>query len=140
MANSQQHGQGSAALILVVDDDWLNRELLDGVLALQGYTVQLAASGEAALKFVAQQTPDLALVDIRMPGMDGFEVCRRLKALQSESGIFPIIMMSGLEGSQQERESAREAGADDFFPRTGSMEELVTRIAGWLPPAAQTKT
>lgn len=72
--------QTRQATILVVDDDERNRKLLEALLAAEGHAVRSAASGEEALAAVAQQLPDLILLDIMMPGIDGFEVARRLKA------------------------------------------------------------
>jgi DNA-binding response OmpR family regulator len=116
-------------LILVVDDDWLNRELLEGLLTLNGYRIALAPDGPRALELAASQPPDLALIDVRMPDMDGFAVCRELK---KTAGEVRVIMLSGLRGSDDERQQARDCGADDFISRDLPGGELVKRIAALL--------
>ncbi|MGD8912697.1 MAG: response regulator [Candidatus Thiodiazotropha sp.] len=97
----------TAKQVLVVDDNPLSRKLLNDILSAEGYSVRLAASGSEALNAIAKEPPDAILLDIMMPGMDGFEVVRRLKA---DKHIFlpPIIMVSALD---DEGSSARLAAA-----------------------------
>lgn len=115
-------------LVMVVDDEWLNRELMEGILLLQNYRVIHAHSGEQALKLVYEQQPDLILLDVRMPQMDGFEVSRRIKA-DPVTQTIPIIMLSGLDVNPTERQQALEAGAVDFINRSILNQELADRIA-----------
>src|SRR3712207_5464390 len=98
--------------ILVVDDTPRNIKLLDALLTPRGYTVVPAGSGREALEKVASEQPDLILLDIVMPGMDGYEVCRRLRD-DPATRLLPIIMITA--SGEQEKIKAIEAGADDFI-------------------------
>lgn len=118
-------------LVLIVDDEWLNRELMEGILLLQDYRVIQAHSGEQALRLAIEQHPDLVLLDVRMPRMDGFEVSRRLKSDPATDQI-PIIMLSGLEANEEERLRALDAGADDLINRSILNQELADRVAELL--------
>lgn len=120
--------------ILVVDDDWLNRELLEGILDGVGYEVLLANSGDKALQLARSRAPDLILLDVRMPGMDGYTVCRQLKAAPATARI-PVIIITGLEG-EDDVEAARAAGADAVVNRMAPAAELLDRIRHLLPSAA----
>lgn len=113
-------------LILIVDDDWLNRELLEGILAIEGLRSISANSGAKALQLVQEHAPDVIVLDVHMPGMSGEEVCTRLKASPRTADI-GIIMISAADQSD-DVERAHEAGADDFLSRTRLSEELVLRI------------
>lgn len=118
-------------LVLIVDDEWLNRELMEGILQLQNYRILTASGGEQALKLVAEKHPDLVLLDVRMPRMDGYEVCRRIKTNTTTRDSL-VMMISGLEDNQQERQDALDAGADDFISRSVVMQELTNHIAALL--------
>ncbi|MBZ0104932.1 MAG: response regulator [Sulfuricella denitrificans] len=87
--------------ILITDDDARNRKLVETLLHANGYDVRSVASGQAALEAIAADPPDLILLDLMMPGMDGFEVVRRLK-VDPETGKIPVIMVTALddEGSR----------------------------------------
>jgi len=124
---TQASKQGS---ILIIDDLEENRELLSRRLGRLGYSVQVTSSGEEALAVIAQQAPDLVLLDILMPDLDGFEVLRRLKA-QSLTQHIPVIMLS----SADETETAVrciELGADDFLPKPFNPTLLMARIESSL--------
>src|SRR5215211_7104434 len=84
----------SAQRVLIVDDDALSRGTAEALLAPVGYRIRCTASGEAALAAVAEETPDLVLLDVMMPGLDGFEVCRRLREHLRGDHI-PIILVTG---------------------------------------------
>jgi PAS domain S-box-containing protein len=112
--------------ILVVDDTTANLQLLTNLLTEQGYTVYPASDGELALEFVRTTLPDLILLDIRMPGMDGFEVCRRLKADERTRSI-PIIFISILEDERDKVKGFRE-GAVDYITKPLQQEEVLARI------------
>ena len=112
--------------VLVVDDDPEALSLLAGVLQREGYRVQPADSGKLALLSVAAQPPDLILLDARMPGMDGFEVCRQLK--ESESGRrVPVIFVSASR-DRQEWVQGLSLGAVDFISKPFQREELLARV------------
>jgi response regulator RpfG family c-di-GMP phosphodiesterase len=114
------------ARILLVDDEASGREILASLLKPHGYQLALAASGPEALEQVAAFDPDLILLDVMMPEMDGFEVCRRLRATPAVSEI-PIILLTALD-DRASRLSGIEAGADDFISKPFDRTELRTRI------------
>ena len=112
--------------LLVVDDTAANRQLLTNLLTGHGYTVYPASDGELALEFVRTILPDLILLDIRMPGMDGYEVCRRLKADERTRDI-PVIFISILEDERDKVKGFRE-GAVDYITKPFQQEEVLARI------------
>ena len=111
--------------ILVVDDVPRNVRLLAAVLTGAGYEVVSAGSGSEALAAVAKDAPDLVLLDIRMPDIDGYEVCRRLRA-DPAAAFLPIVMVTSAEG--EERVAALTAGADDFVTKPFNNDELLARV------------
>src|SRR4051794_5076281 len=102
-----------AARILVVDDQRSNVEMMAGVLQARGYEVLTASSGEAALQQVRAAHPDLVVSDIVMPGLDGYELCRTLRA-DAASALLPIVLITSPD-AEHERVKCIEAGADDFL-------------------------
>jgi adenylate cyclase len=113
------------ARILVVDDVPRNVRMLEAVLTPHGYQVVSAHSGPEALAVVAHDAPDLVLLDIRMPHMDGYEVCRRIRA-DPHASFTPIVMVTSAEG--EDRVGAIEAGADDFVSKPFNQQELLARV------------
>jgi CheY-like chemotaxis protein len=111
--------------ILVVDDVPRNVRLLATVLTAAGYEVVSAGSGAEAIEAVARDGPDLVLLDIRMPDIDGYEVCRRLRS-DPAAEFLPIVMVTSAEG--EERVAALEAGADDFVAKPFNQDELLARV------------
>ena len=103
------------ARILVVDDIEANVRLLEAKLTAEYYEVVTAADGVQALAAAAEHDPDIILLDVMMPGMDGFEVCRRLKADPATRHI-PVVLVTALDG-RRDRLSGLEAGADDFLTK-----------------------
>jgi signal transduction histidine kinase len=118
-----------AATILVVDDIPENVRLLEAVLIPRGYEVLPATSGEEALRLVEEHDPDLVLLDVVMPGMDGYQMCRNLRA-NEETALLPVIMVTSSIGP--EKTEAIEAGADDFIPKPFNHGELLTRVRSLL--------
>lgn len=118
------------ARILVVDDINANLRLLDAKLRSEYYEVATAASGEEALRQVAAWSPDVVLLDVMMPGMDGYEVCRRLKSDPASQHI-PVVMVTALV-DQSERVKGLEAGADDFLSKPVNDAMLFARLRALL--------
>jgi PAS domain S-box-containing protein len=112
--------------ILVVDDNTGNLQLLQNLLTEQGYSVFPASSGELALEFVQSTLPDLILLDIKMPGMDGYETCRRLKADKRTASI-PIIFLSALE-DEHNKVKGFQAGGVDYITKPFQSEEMLARV------------
>jgi PAS domain S-box-containing protein len=116
--------------LLVVDDTSANLELLGDILGGAGHNVRLAADGELALRSVQAKRPDLILLDVRMPGLDGFEVCRRLKADATTRDI-PVIFLSSLT-EMVDKAKAFELGAVDYLPKPVAAEEVRARVQNHL--------
>lgn len=118
------------AKILIVDDESRNLRLMNAMLVPLGFDVILARDGEEALRKVKEMPPDLILLDILMPKMDGFEVARRLKQ-EKETKIIPIVMLTALQEAEH-RVKAWEMGADDFVSKPVEKTELRARIRSLL--------
>ena len=112
--------------ILAVEDERTSLKLLTRVLVEEGYVVQTAVSGELALESIANAHPELVLLDIVMPGIDGFEVCRQLKAKEETSHI-PVIFLSA-STETKERVEGFKLGAVDFVPKPFQRQELLARV------------
>ena len=116
--------------ILVVDDTPANVKLLVDVLAAKGYAASAATHGEEALAMIAREQPDLVLLDIMMPGLSGYEVCRRIRA-DPQTALLPVVLCTSLD-PQQERINGIEAGADDFVSKPINRPELLARVKSLL--------
>jgi len=120
-------GKGS---LLVVDDDLIVRQTLEAFLTREGYQVRCAPSGETALMFANEDPPELVLLDIRIPGADGFQICRRFKESPKTSDI-PVIFISGLEEAVDKVEGFAAGGAD-YITKPFQCEELLARVESHL--------
>ncbi len=116
--------------LLVVDDNPQNIELLTALMEAEGYEVISAADGLEAMALVAASPPDLILLDIMMPKMDGYAVCRRLKQ-EAATRLVPIVLLTAL-GAEEARIKGIEAGADDFITKPFSRAELKARVRSLL--------
>ena len=121
---------GNAGLVLVVDDVLANRELLQQTLKRDGHMVETASAGEEALAAVGRCAPDLILLDVMMPGMDGFEVCRRLKN-DPATRLIPVVLVTALE-AHEDKLKGINAGADDFLTKPVNAYELRARVRALL--------
>ena len=112
--------------ILVVDDQPANLETLTAILTEHGHRVRPAANGHSAVKAAQESPPDLILLDILMPNVDGYEVCEQLKADERTRDI-PIVFISGL-GDTQEKVKAFAAGGVDYVTKPFHVEEVLARV------------
>ncbi len=119
--------------ILVVDDDEMNRDMLSRRLLRKGYDVVLAVNGEEAIERVAAERPQLILMDLSMPVLDGYEATRRLKA-SGETAAIPIIGLSA-HAMVGDREKALAAGCDDYDTKPVELPRLLGKVETFLSPA-----
>jgi len=123
------------ALVLVVDDDVRMLRMIKRTLELEGFRVLAASSGETALKAFEKEPPDIVLLDIMMPDMDGYSVCRRLR----EFSTVPIIMVTA-KGDDKEKIEGLDIGADDYVTKPFSTSELTARVKAVLRRASSRDT
>ena len=120
----------NAAHILVVDDVAKNVKLLADVLAARGYRISTANSGEEALASLRAEPPDLVLLDVMMPGLSGYDVCRAIRS-DPANAVLPVVLVTALDPAQ-ERVKGLEAGADDFLSKPVAQAELLARVRSLL--------
>jgi len=119
----------SECIVLVVDDTEANVDILVDALA-EDYDIAVAMDGESALEIVADDKPDLILLDIMMPGMDGYEVCEKLKA-DNETRDIPIMFLSG-KTDAADKEKAMAMGAVDFITKPIDVPDIQQRVKNYL--------
>ena len=124
-----QHPAGQGTVV-VVDDTDVSAEVLRRYLVDEGYRVEVASDGPSGIEAVHRFSPDVVLLDVMMPGMDGFEVCRRLKA-DSTTRLTPVVLVTTLD-DRQDRLAGAEAGADDFLTKPVDLDQLRARIGALL--------
>jgi adenylate cyclase len=120
----------AAARILVVDDVPLNVKLIADLLGVKGYRTSTASSGAEALASLAADPPDLVLLDVMMPGLSGYDVCRAIRADPAHA-MLPIVLVTALDPAQ-ERAKGLDAGADDFLSKPVNQAELLARVRSLL--------
>jgi adenylate cyclase len=116
--------------ILVVDDYELNLALISRILELSGFEVTLARSGEEAIQSLTQSMPDLAILDVMMPNMDGYELCAKLRQPPIYATL-PIILLTAMS-SEGEKVKAKRAGANEIWSKPFEMEHFLRRIKDLL--------
>ncbi len=119
------------AKILLVEDNEMNRDMLERRLLRKGFSVVLATDGEESIRLAASEGPDLILMDLSLPGIDGWEATRRIKA-ESETGLIPIIALTA-HAMTGDRDKALAAGCDDYDSKPVEMERLLEKMQRLLP-------
>lgn len=117
--------------ILIVDDDYMNREILQAHMSNAGYSVLTANGGLAALEVIKQQPPDIILMDVRMPGMTGYELCAHLKS-QPDTLHLPVLLMTAMDDDEN-LANGSAAGADGFISKpfnTNDIQAQIRRLIG----------
>lgn len=115
-----------AYTILIVDDDDLNREVMEAYLSLEGYSILVTGSGRKALEIAKLKQPDLMILDVRLPDLDGINVCKLLKS-DSQIKHILVMMITGLS-DRETRQQAEDAQVDLFFPRPFDGDDFVAEI------------
>ncbi len=119
------------AKILLVEDNKLNRDMLTRRLQRKGFSVVLAGDGEEGVAMAASESPDLILMDLSLPGVDGWEATRRIKAA-TETGAIPIVALTA-HAMTGDREKALAAGCDDYDSKPVELERLLGKMQRLLP-------
>ena len=127
---ASMRSNSQSGLILVVDDEEKHRRLLRDMLEANGYRVEVAKDGKAALERVKEAPPDVILLDVIMPGVDGFEVCRQLKKTQ-ETALIPVLLVTSLS-EREDRIAGIKAGANDFLTKPVNLREVMLRVKNAL--------
>lgn len=129
--SDEKESRDDSRLILIVEDNQDSRELLIKVLRTRGYRISEAVDGEEALRKMTEDRPDLVLMDISIPKIDGLEVTRRVKGQESLKDI-PIIALTA-HAMKGDREKALKAGCDGYIPKPVNVRELPAQIKTFLP-------
>jgi len=122
--------EGQPGRVLIVDDTPSNVKLLEDLLTYHGFEVEVAPDGESALERLRIWAPDVVLLDILLPGMDGYSVCRKIRE-DARYAMLPVVMVTALDG-REERVQGLDAGADDFLSKPVNPPELLARVRSLL--------
>lgn len=125
-----QDVMGAPACVLIVDDDTASRSTVAALLSPLGYRLRFASDGEEALASVQEEIPDLVLMDVMMPEMDGYEAMRRIRATE-EFKTIPMIALTA-KAMKGDREKCMEAGASDYITKPIDAQQLVSLLRVWL--------
>ena len=125
-----EHGRVGIPRVLIVDDERRNRDLMEVMLSAEGYSLLTATNGEEALAAVANEGADLVLLDVMMPGMDGYQVAAGIKANPATAHV-PIIMLTALD-DRNSRMHGLSAGAEEFLTKPVNRAELCLRVRNLL--------
>lgn len=115
-----------AKKILIIEDDPAISRLVDYSLKHEGYDVVAATNGLEGIRKAQYEAPDLVILDVMLPGMDGFEICHRLRA-ESETSQLPILMFSA-KAQEIDKDTGLKVGADDYLPKPAAPAEIVNRV------------
>jgi DNA-binding response OmpR family regulator len=121
--------------VLVVDDNDMNLALVSKILEMAGYQVRVACNAQDAIESIQKDMPNLAILDVMMPDMDGFELCRKLRQ-PPNNVIVPIIMLTAMS-SPTEKQLAKEAGANDIWSKPFDMDLFLKRVGKLLKKATR---
>lgn len=124
------HARSLSPHVLVVEDEDAQREMLAYNLQAEGFRVSAAATGDEGLRLIAEDPPDVLVLDWMLPGVSGIEVCRRLRA-RAETRALPVIMLSA-RGEEADRVRGLETGADDYVSKPYALAELLARVRAQL--------
>ena len=113
-------------LILVADDDAMNREIMEAFLSAENYNIALANNGASALHKASTIQPDLIILDVKMPDMTGYDVCKQLRG-SDVTRETPVMIVTGFD-AKSDRERAFQAGASVFFPRPFRGDDLIAQV------------
>jgi two-component system response regulator RpaA len=117
---------GMSARVLVVEDDRFIREVVATALGVEGYSVDVAEDGEQAWNYLSRHSPQLVVLDLALPSMDGLTVCRKLRAREALTHT-PVLVVSALTGRSTVR-AALEAGADAFLDKPFDLADLIAKV------------
>jgi DNA-binding response OmpR family regulator len=124
--------------ILVIEDDPATSRLVDYALRHEGYQVFTAANGLEGIRKAHDEAPDLIILDVMLPGMDGFEICHRLRS-EPDTAKLPILMFSA-KAQEIDKDTGLKVGADDYLPKPAAPSDIVSHVEALLTKKTQTAT
>jgi DNA-binding response OmpR family regulator len=124
--------------ILVIEDDPAISRLVDYTLRHEGYEVVTAANGLEGIKKAHDEAPDLVILDVMLPGMDGFEICHRLRSEPDTAQL--LILMFSAKAQEVDKKTGLKVGADEYLPKPATPAEIVSRVAKLLAKKGSTST
>ena len=124
-------GKRDMAKILIIEDNEMNRDMLARRLRRKGYDVAIAVDGETGIDMAAREKPDLILMDMSLPGINGWEATRKLKS-QPDTAVIPVVALTA-HAMAGDREKALEAGCDDYETKPVELSQLLSKMQRLLP-------